>query len=393
MAQQTADREQKYVPCLEGVRGYGFLLVFCGHYFLPDQIAHTGSLRIKLVTAVLSMGLFAVPAFFVLSGFLIGGILYETRNREGYFKVFYSRRILRVFPVYYLTLLVIAAFAMLRAFPLNYRYWIHFLYIQNLLPGYSGQHNPAGIMHFWSLAVEEQFYLLWPLIVWFFPERRKLIAIASGLVVACCAARLIAPFVFPSRTILYFSPMRADAILLGVLLAMIRRDAIFDKLKRVAQWIALPGIATTMYLAIHEGQEWIVTLRGAEIWVPLANFTAAAMVLTVMNEGSWINRVCSQKWICSVGKLSYSLYVIHLTFLLWITHSVTPYFAVHMRHSAAVLVSGAVALCMTFALSLFSYRFIESPALSLKRYIRYGPPKIVEIPKEERELAFAKTGT
>ena len=122
---QSADRVRRYVPCLEGIRGYGFLLVFCGHYFLPDQLAHPNTFRLKLLTAFASLGLFAVPAFFVLSGYLIGGILYDTRNRDGYFRVFYSRRILRVFPVYYVTLLVIVGFYLWKHVPTDYLVWTH----------------------------------------------------------------------------------------------------------------------------------------------------------------------------------------------------------------------------------------------------------------------------
>src|SRR6202142_1428131 len=180
---QSAGRIRRYVPCLEGIRGYGFLLVFCGHYFGASSLAHPDTARLKLLTALSSLGLFAVPAFFVLSGDLIGGILYDTRNREGFFRVFYTRRILRVFPVYYLTLLVIAGFYAIRGISTNYLFWTHFLYIQNLFPGYSHRHGgPVSLIRFWSLAVEEQFYLLWPLVVWIFPDRRKLIGVATTLI-------------------------------------------------------------------------------------------------------------------------------------------------------------------------------------------------------------------
>ena len=163
-----------YVPSLDGIRGYGFLLVFCAHYFLPLQLANRGSVNYRLLSSLSSIVVFALPAFFVLSGFLIGGILYDTRNREGYFGVFYSRRILRVFPVYYLALLAIYIFYKMHGIVPNYRFWVHFFYIQNLLPGYTlSKNGPVGMLHFWSLAVEEQFYMLWPLAVWLFPKRRS----------------------------------------------------------------------------------------------------------------------------------------------------------------------------------------------------------------------------
>ena len=215
---QSSDRTRSYVPCLEGIRGYGFLLVFCGHYFVATELAHPNTFRLRFLTSLSSLALIAVPAFFVLSGYLIGGILYDTRNREGYFRVFYSRRILRLFPVYYLTLLAIACFFIFRGFFPGYRFWIHFLYIQNLLPGYTSQNTePVAMIHFWSLAVEEQFYLVWPIIVWLFPSRQKLIGIACSLIACSCAFRLAAPIMTTAtRQFVYITPARVDAILLGV---------------------------------------------------------------------------------------------------------------------------------------------------------------------------------
>ena len=96
---QSIERVQRYQPCLAGIRGYGFLLVFCGHYFIAGQLGHPNTIRLKALTVLSSMALFAVPSFFVLSGYLIGGILYHTRHREGYFRIFYTRRIRLDVPV------------------------------------------------------------------------------------------------------------------------------------------------------------------------------------------------------------------------------------------------------------------------------------------------------
>jgi peptidoglycan/LPS O-acetylase OafA/YrhL len=374
---QSINRVRRYVPCLEGIRGYGFLLVFCGHYFVPAQLAHPGTIRIKLLTSLSSLGLFAVPAFFVLSGYLIGGILYDTRDREGYFRVFYSRRILRVFPVFYLTLLAIACFYAIRGFVPNYHFWTHFLYIQNLFPSYTWQQGgPVKVIHFWSLAVEEQFYLLWPLVVWFFPDRRTLIGIASVLIACCWGIRLAAALISSSpEPILYFTPTRVDAILLGVLLALIRHDTIFDRIKPHAKWIVVCGVTTVLLLANWKGQAWAKTYCGIEVLIPLANITAAAIVIAVMEEDSLVNRACSQRWICWLGSLSYSLYIFHLTYAHFFIDYLSPQLCKYMRHSFAVLTSGALALALTLLLSILSYHFIEGPIINLKRHVKYGSAK------------------
>ena len=392
---QSADRVRRYVPCLEGIRGYGFLLVFCGHYFLPEQLALPGTFRLKALIAMSALGLFAVPAFFVLSGYLIGGILYDTRNREGYFRVFYARRILRVFPVYYVTLLVIAAFYAIRGISANYLFWTHFLYIQNLFPGYAHRHGgPVSLIHFWSLAVEEQFYLLWPLVVWIFPDRRKLIGVASTLIVFSCAARVVAPLVstYP-KAILWFTPTRVDAILLGVLLGLIRQDAIYERIKPFAKWIVLAGGATVVVLAMVKGEAWSRTYFGEEVWIPLVNFTAVAIVIAVMEENSILNRACSQRWVCWLGSLSYSLYVFHLTFNPFFADWLAPRLALHMRTSFAFLTSGMLAFALTLFLSILSYRLIEGPIINLKGHMRYGTVKRHGAAQNLREPVLARSSS
>jgi peptidoglycan/LPS O-acetylase OafA/YrhL len=169
---EKTDFQRRYIPSIEGIRGYGFLVVFFAHFFGPEQFATSGRIFFYPSLIESAIGTFAVPGFFVVSGYLIGGILYDSRGKEGFFKVFYSRRILRVFPLYYLTLLAITFLDMFRGVPLDYHFWAHFIYLQNLLPGYATQHGPPTIqvIHFWSLAVEEQFYFLWPLVVLAFPR-------------------------------------------------------------------------------------------------------------------------------------------------------------------------------------------------------------------------------
>lgn len=393
---QSADRVRRYVPCLEGVRGYAFLLVFFAHYFYPSLLAHPGTARFRFLVGFESLAFFTVPAFFVLSGYLIGGILYDTRNREGYFKVFYGRRILRVFPVYYLTLLVVACFSAVRRYDFvgDYHFWSHFLYIHNLCPGYTSWHNNhVDLLHFWSLAIEEQFYLVWPLVVWFLRDRRKLIAFTSLLILGICGFRLVAPFyVMTPLQMVYFTPTRVDGILLGVLLALIRQNAMFERIKPFAKWVALSGMATGVILAVCHDDAFSKTLVGAEISIPLANFTALAIIVAVMEENSWTNRACSQRWICWLGNMSYGLYVFHFIYIYFFLYTLTPQLALHMRQSFAILTSGALAFALTLLLSMLSYRFIEGPIMNLKQHIKYGAAKPLVASREVGERVLIGAG-
>jgi peptidoglycan/LPS O-acetylase OafA/YrhL len=372
---QNTNQRERYLPCLSGIRGYGFLLVFVGHYILPDDLARPGTMRLQALTALWSLGFFAVPAFFVLSGYLIGGILYHTRNREGYFRVFYARRVLRIFPVFYLALAAIGIFLVMHSQPLDRYFWSNFLYIHNLLPGYRehATSGPVGVIHFWSLAVEEQFYLIWPLIVWLFPERRKLVGITVGLVAFCSAVRLAAPLVLPSPSALgTFTISRADAILLGALIALIQHEGYFERIRPYAKWFVLGGAVTSVVLGIEKGSAWADTFSGRELLIPLANFMAAAILIAVMEENSFLNRMCSQKWACWLGGLSYSLYVFHNLFTSYFRYTLTPRLELYMRSSLAVVASTALAFCFTLLLSILCYRFVESPLMNLKRHLRYG---------------------
>ena len=391
---QVDSSRQKYVPYFDGIRGYGFLLVFCVHYFPPDYIASAGSNALRFWIGMKPITLLAVPTFFVLSGYLIGGILHGTRDREGYFKVFYGRRIARVFPLYYLALLIVAVVEFSLRFHLDYHFWTHFLFIQNLVPGYSAYRSPAALNHFWSLATEEQFYLIWPLVVWFFPERRKLFGIASMFIVLIFGIRFAAPHFYKSADRIHLlSFTRADAILLGVLLALIRHEAVFERIKPFAKWIALAGTAAFVAWALEKGQSWPYSFRGVQIAIPWINFTALAIIIAVMEEKSWLNRVCSKTWICWLGKRSYSLYVLHLLYFRIFTSYVIPPLAHRMSHEIAVVVSGMLALCLTVFFATLTYQFIEIPTQSLKKRLKYGPVREDSSAQRLGERVLVQTGT
>lgn len=383
---QSIERVQRYQPCLAGIRGYGFLLVFCGHYFVAGELAHPNTIRFKALTGLSSIALVAVPTFFVLSGYLIGGILYHTRHREGYFRTFYTRRILRVFPVFYITLLAMGGFALYFGIPLNTRfYWIHFLYIQNLIPDLRHHHvsDSFSTLHFWSLAVEEQFYLLWPLVVWLFPERRKLISIASGLIAGSCALRLAAPLIWSSPSdIMYSTPTQVDAILAGVLLGLLREGPVYKRIEPFAKWVVASGCTTLVLFSLWNGLAWARTYRGEEIWIPIVHMTAAGIFVMVMDEGSLFNRLCSQRWVCGLGALSYSMYVFHCTYAPYFMGTLRPELAAHMRQSFAILLSGGLAFAATLALGLLSYLLIEAPVLRFKHHLRYGA--VIRVDRKQR---------
>jgi peptidoglycan/LPS O-acetylase OafA/YrhL len=392
---QTSDRVSKYVPALQGIRGYGFLLIFCAHYFLPSQLADRGTARYSLLTSLSSLAIFALPGFFVVSGFLIGGILYHTRNREGFFRVFYGRRILRIFPVYYVTLLAIYIFYERHGIVANYRFWVPFLYIQNLLPGYASFKNgPVGMLHFWSLAVEEQFYILWPIAVWLFPEKKKLVKIVIGLLVCSSLLRAVAPLVTDvADRYVYFTPTCVGPILLGVILALLHGEKVYQRFEWTGKWIVLGGASAVMVLSGWKGREWASSFWGEEIIAPLTSILGFALVVAIQEKNSLLQRLFSVRWACWLGGLSYSAYVFHLVFAPFFFHVVSVRLCIYMRPHFAAITSGVAAFCLTIMLSMLSSICIEGPAMSLKRKLRYGAERRPSGEARASEELLASTTT
>jgi peptidoglycan/LPS O-acetylase OafA/YrhL len=388
----SANEIRKFNPSLEGIRGLGFLLVFIAHYLPPDRLTSAGSIPFRALIGMEEIAYFGIPMFFVLSGYLIGGILFATRNREGFFRVYYGHRVLRILPVYYLSLLIIAGVDIFLRFPLDFHFWAYFLFIQNLLPVTQGQSGPLLTIHFWTLATEEQFYLLWPLAVWFFPQRRRLCVIAGALILLIFGIRSTASYFVSSPRILeYWSVARVDGILLGVLLALVINYWMVVKIKPYAKWIALFGILVVALWASWRGQQWPGSFAGAELLIPWINFSAVAIVIAVMEEGSWLNRVCSQTWLCWFGKRSYSLYIFHLIYARMFVRSFTPILSRRIPHTWAVLVSTAIAFSLTVLLSMLSYWLIEKPALRVRQTLKYGPLKIVPASTVSGEMLRSET--
>ena len=163
-----------FIPALDGLRGIAIILVMLHHftYYRPTSGIDA------LIGSVLFFGWTGVDLFFVLSGFLITGILLDTRGSERYFTSFYARRTLRIFPLYYLVLFL--AFVVLPKFPAVHPVlagqadvppqWPYWLYLTNFSIADRGWvHGWVDVA--WSLAIEEQFYLVWPLVIWLCPPR------------------------------------------------------------------------------------------------------------------------------------------------------------------------------------------------------------------------------
>ena len=239
---------RKHFPALDGLRGIAVLLVLVCHYSFWLAPPNRALAFAKLMSF---QGWIGVNLFFVLSGFLITGILLDSKGQQYYYRNFYARRFLRIFPLYYGVLLAVLlviialravrpglysrdhnAHAILAAMPWFWTYTTNiglaFFYV-----------NASWLTHFWSLAVEEQFYLVWPLAVLVLTPRR-LIAFCAALAVlalACRAGLTLAGA--PSEANYFFTPCQLDSLAMGAVAAVVARDpALLAPLRNNLAWIS-----------------------------------------------------------------------------------------------------------------------------------------------------------
>ena len=374
---------------LNGLRGVAVLMVLVQHYIV--------------LAARFEWGWIGVRIFFVLSGFLITGILYDTRNAERRWSVFYARRALRIFPLYYGVLLLGVLLYPFFRWVIHPSYVLWPLYLQNfsrfIWPGdiSSGvvDHlrstrftNPQFFLfygHFWSLAVEEQFYLIWPLVVFAVKRRETLIKICAAVIVLSPIARLICCFAL-SRTLIVagfeerFTFLQCDALLLGALFALWMRGPHPD-LTRLGKWLLWGLLAVIVVSEILCSRLYGRALEPAigdpifaSIGFTCVNLGSMALVLLAIDPTTWLSRFLEIRGLRWLGTISYGFYVFHDM----------PHFLYNVIVARLGLPNprnvgnALVGLIGTLILASLSFYGFERPILRLKRYFtvretRYSP--------------------
>src|SRR3978361_1394995 len=215
------DGERPHVAALDGVRGFAVLLILLYHVGVTNE--HRGSRVITFLTGVRISMWMGVDLFLALSGFLITRILFDALGRGDSLRSFYARRCLRILPLYYLALIVIGIISFWDHF-----YWFGFqwkliAFLQNTPLWFKSVPFPLSAYtgHLWSIALEEQFYICWPLLMFFVRDRRRLMVVALGLSVIAVGVRVaLVAHGFGVDYTYKLLPCRMDGLLLGGWLAL-----------------------------------------------------------------------------------------------------------------------------------------------------------------------------
>lgn len=367
MAPETASftgkpNGRRYYPALDGLRGIAILMVVLLHNFGYMQYFFFGWLGVDL--------------FFVLSGFLITGILLNSRGQPGFLKRFYIRRVLRIFPLFYLALLICLFILPLFNIPgldISYyrenQFW-HWTYLQNWLYIFKEPYGDKILLHTWSLAVEEQFYLLWPLVILLLRRPRYLLLAMLLLLIITGIARYLI-WMNKTEELAYsslYTFTRIDGLCIGSIVALLQKINP-DFLKKNTTIIVL------LMAAVNFGFYFINDLNGFTLpYLAFVGYTTFAVLFgllvyeAVSGQSRFILHILDNRPLKFFGRISYGLYVYHwpiyiLLFdyirkLLMRDHQLSDY-------SASFLSSVAVTLLAVLT-SLLSYLYFERPFLRLK---------------------------
>jgi peptidoglycan/LPS O-acetylase OafA/YrhL len=346
-----------------------------------------------------------VDLFFVLSGYLITGILYDSRESPRYFRDFYVRRALRIFPLYFGFFAAMILLTAVLRLSWGRLVWTNLVYLMNWMPGVIG--NQAGspsvisvavlgrthdvtFSHFWSLCVEEQFYLVWPLTVWLLGSRRALLRVFAGGVVAtlllrtwlyfhCLRAQVETDFLY------YSTYARCDALMVGAWLAVWLRGAKLTRARlRGVAWSAMGAGAglLAVLLAVWKGAAHPLAPEDPvmqTVGFTLVDVAAGGLLLLALDERSRVQRVLRHRWLGRLGRISYGFYFFHyLPYLMMANLAGNYLLPHHVRWMIAPIAFG-----FAWGAAELSFRYWESPFLRLKDR---AAPSHKSIPTGEEDL-------
>jgi peptidoglycan/LPS O-acetylase OafA/YrhL len=355
---------RQYYPALDGLRGLAILLVILYHNF--SFISH------------FFFAWLGVDLFFVLSGYLITTILLNSVNSSHYLKNFYVKRVLRVFPLYYLSLIIfLILFPLLGIYKSELKYYVDnqlwfWFYLQNWLLSFNFPTTDKFLNHFWSLAVEEQFYLVWPFIILWLRSPKKLMVFMICVLVLLLIGRSIVWMQRFSNLnyTTFYTFTRVDGICIGCMLALLHKTHFHFLRKNTA--------AIVISLAVLNFAFYFLSRFGDFPYLAFVGYTTFAAMFglliheAVIGDSIIINTIFKQPVLKFFGTISYGLYVFHWPIYMMTEKSLNNFFFQDINLSGEIsrLATSLVATMLAFIISVLSYYIYEMRFLKLKEKFR-----------------------
>ena len=355
---------------LDGLRGIAILMVVFFHYGSVQLSGNTNPIA-KIFEKATYFGWAGVDLFFVLSGFLICSILLKYRHSKNYFSTFYKRRVLRIFPVYFLLLLIYIILSHLPLFS-NFSFltekrgvplWSYFAMLQNFYMANANSLGNKSLSVTWSISIEEQFYIIFPFIVFYFKKWWLLLVLLLSVIAAPIFRSQYSDWV-PGYVLLH---SRMDALSFGALIAF------FNYYADVKSWVdkyyfplILILIASILScFIIHYANGEVGTIRHTLFGI----FFSGLLLLAITKKSALFAVVLRNKYLTRIGAISYSLYLFHFI-ILGICHFLFGNDHIGIENAKDVLIT-LFALSVSFIFSYFIYRFYETPAVLKGKKIQY----------------------
>lgn len=356
--------KRSHYPALDGLRGIAILLVVLYHNFGFIRHSYFGWLGVDL--------------FFVLSGFLITSILINDVDEKGFLKKFYVRRILRIFPLYYFVLILfLLVFPAVGYFTKELDYfvsnqWWFWTYLQNWLFSFQLTEDAKILTHLWSLAVEEQFYLVWPFVILLVKSPRRLFLIMAAVLAFVIIARSVI-WLYKIEDLNYttlYTFTRIDGICIGSMIALLMKFR--PKLIAVNFTFIILGLAVINFIFYFLNYQ---NKNGYPYFAFVGYTTFCAMFGLLLHEivstsnSSFLNRLFSLRPLRFFGKISYGFYVFHWPVYM-MSYSSFFYFLkrnIQLTDNITIICAALLSTGLALIISVISYYFFESYFLKLKK--------------------------
>jgi len=352
-----------HIKALDGLRGFAMLLVLMIHCY-----------NFYPFTFLSEIGWIGMDLFFVLSGFLITGILLDTKGKKNCYRNFIVRRSLRIFPLYYFVLIIffstVSIFA-LHAFDFYLSIETYFwTYTQNIyIAFHDWPQNNYALWHLWSVAVEEQFYLFWPLVILLLRSKNIYIVSIAGIIISVSIRNYRPDFPFSH----VFTFARIDSLLIGGCVAVMIREqkGILEKIVPYVFLISVLIIGAIILCTKDISYKNIYFVKFGYTLFSLAFGCILTGIFDQKKTGRILNVFFGLKLLTITGKYSYGIYIYHWIFFIILLPRIIPIIEkINYLHTHAVFISTLIFTALTFTVSYISYHLFEKQFLKLKSHFR-----------------------